>query len=236
MVHGQNPYQASTNFEKSLHAALKAWYAQPGDQLETRVSGYVIDIVRDGLLIEIQTRNFSAIKRKLARLLEKHPVRLVYPIAQEKWIVRQSAVGELTNRRRSPKRGCSVDLFYEMVRISKLVPHPNLTIEVLLTRQEEILRDDGKGSWRRRGWSIYDRHLLEVMDSIVLQSVADFSDLLPPGLPQPFTNRQLAAAIHRRLSMAQKMTYTLGKMGGIEEVGKIGNARLYQVNSTSKRY
>ncbi len=119
-----------------------------------------------------------------------------------------------------------------MVYISKLVPHPNLTIEVLLTRQEEILRDDGRGSWRRQGWSIYDRHLLEVVDSIVLRSVADFRDLLPSELPQPFTNRQLAAAIHRRRSMAYRITYTLSKMGGIEEVGKIGNARLYQKNST----
>ena len=49
--------------EMALHAALKAWYAQPGDLLETKVDGYVVDIVRDGgaELIEIQTRNFSAI-------------------------------------------------------------------------------------------------------------------------------------------------------------------------------
>ena len=39
--------------EKSLHASVKTWYAGPEDQLETKVDGYVIDIVRaDDLLVE----------------------------------------------------------------------------------------------------------------------------------------------------------------------------------------
>ena len=66
--------------EKSLHAALKDWYASPGDLTEHPVDGYVVDLVRGNELIEIQTRNFAAIKRKLSQLLEEHPVRLVHPI------------------------------------------------------------------------------------------------------------------------------------------------------------
>ena len=41
--------------EKPLHASLKQWYARPGDRFEVAVGGFVIDIVRDDLLIEIQT-------------------------------------------------------------------------------------------------------------------------------------------------------------------------------------
>jgi hypothetical protein len=48
--------------ETSLHSALKAWYARPGDRFEVFIDGFYIDIVRSELLIEIQTRNFSAIK------------------------------------------------------------------------------------------------------------------------------------------------------------------------------
>jgi hypothetical protein len=51
--------------EKSLHAALKKWYTQPGDQLEIRVDGYIIDLVRGDLLVEVQTGSFSPLKRKL---------------------------------------------------------------------------------------------------------------------------------------------------------------------------
>ena len=74
--------------EKPLHASLKAWYAQPGDRFEVPVGGFVIDIVRDDVLLEIQTGSFASIKSKLAKLLESHQIRLIYPIAEEKWIVR----------------------------------------------------------------------------------------------------------------------------------------------------
>jgi len=49
-----------------------------------------MDIVREAGLIEIQTRNLAALRRKLHALLQHHPVRLMYPIAQEKWIVRKT--------------------------------------------------------------------------------------------------------------------------------------------------
>src|SRR3982751_5857292 len=98
--------------EKPLHASLKRWYARPGDRFEVPVDGFVIDIVREDLLIEIQTRNFSAINSKLRRLTNSHQVRLIYPIIQEKYIVRSaSANSGLDVRRKSPKRGRLEDLF-----------------------------------------------------------------------------------------------------------------------------
>ncbi len=92
--------------EKSLHAALKVWYAQPDDRFEVVVDGSVIDIVRGDLLVEIQTRGFAALKRKLEKLVGSHTVRLVYPIAVEKWIVRLSDDGVAQQgRRKSPSTG-----------------------------------------------------------------------------------------------------------------------------------
>ena len=89
--------------EKPLHASLKEWYAQPGDQFEVAVDGFVIDIVRDDLLLEIQTGNFASIKSKLTDLARAHRIRLIYPIAQEKWIVklarRMTAVEQLAASR-----------------------------------------------------------------------------------------------------------------------------------------
>ena len=102
--------------EKPLHEALKRWYAQPGDMFEVPVDGFVADIVRGDLLIEIQTRNFTSIKRKLEKLLINHPVRLVYPIPREKWITKLAADGNSpVSRRRSPKRGAYEEVFWEPV-------------------------------------------------------------------------------------------------------------------------
>ena len=41
--------------EGPLHAALKAWYRQPGDGVEVPVDCSQVDLVRGGLLVEIQT-------------------------------------------------------------------------------------------------------------------------------------------------------------------------------------
>jgi hypothetical protein len=215
--------------ETSLHAALKAWYAQPGDLLETPVDGYVVDIVRGDLLIEIQTRNFSALKAKLDRLLADHPVRLVYPLAHERWILRVAADGQtVLARRKSPRRGGLEHLFTELVRLPNLVAHPNFTLEVLFIQEEQIWRNDGRGSWRRKHWSIADRRLLGVLESRQLATPQDFLDLLPPGLPQPFTSAELAQALGRPSHLAHKMVYCLRAMGVIETVGKRGRAWLYR--------
>ena len=216
--------------EDSLHAALKAWYAQPGDQLECEVDGYVIDLVRGDLLVEVQTGNFSAIKRKLATLLESHPIRLVYPIPSERWIVRISGDGaSVLGRRKSPKHGQVTDVFRELVRIPVLVQHPNFSLEVLLTREEVVWREDGKGSWRRGGRSIADRRLLEVISRFVFESPDDFHAFIPADLPLIFTVPDLARHTCQPSYLAGKMAYCLREMGVIEVVGKHGRALAYQV-------
>lgn len=213
--------------ENSLHAALKTWYGRAGDRFEANVDGFIIDIHRGDLLIEIQTRHFHLLKHKLEALLPDHPMRLVHPIPREKWIVRQSAAGGFIGRRKSPRRGRAIDAFYELVHISHLLSHPNLSVELLLTQQDEILRDDGRGSWRRKRWSVFDRQLLYVQEQVALESVTDYCTLLPTNLPRTFTNRELASALDCRLNLAQKITYTLRRMGGIAVAGKRGNAYLH---------
>ncbi len=217
--------------EKSLHAALKAYYAQPGDALECELDGYVIDILRPEphQCIEIQTRSLAKMKPKLHTLLDRHPIRVIYPIPQERWIVRVDRDGVITSRRKSPKRGTVYHLFPELVSFPSLILHPNLTLEALLIRDEEVWIDDGRGSWRRKRWSIADRRLLEVVQPISLASAADFAALLPRDLPAEFDSRDLAQAIRQPRSLAQKMTYCLREMGALRISGKRGNTLVYQL-------
>ena len=213
--------------ENPLHSALKAWYARPGDCFEVPVDGFVVDIVRGGLLVEVQTANFSAIGRKLAGLAATHPVRLVYPIAAEKWIVRLDADGRALSRRRSPKRGAVVQVFAELVRIPRLPAHPNFSLDVLLTREEEVRRYEEGRAWRRKGWVICERRLIEVTGHRLFSTPADLAALLPPELPEPFTTADVAAAGPHPRWLAQKMAYCLRQMGAIRQAGKRGNALLY---------
>jgi hypothetical protein len=215
--------------EKPLHASLKQWYARPGDRMEVAVDGFVIDIVRDDLLVEIQTGSFAAIRSKLTSLVQSHQVRLIYPIAQEKWIVRPAAEeGRRAVRRKSPKRGRLEDLFWEMVSIPQLLANRNFSFEVLMIREEEARRYEGKRLWRRRGWGIEERRLLEVLDRRLFQDTADWRGLLPGAL-ESFTTTDLAAATDTGVTLAQKMAYCLRNAGVIESIGRRGRANLYRV-------
>jgi hypothetical protein len=215
--------------ENSLHAGLKELYAQPGDHLEAKVDGYVIDILREDTLIEIQTGSFSKLKKKLAKLCETHKVLLVHPIAEEKWIVRIDKNGEPAGRRKSPKSGRAEEIFRELVYLPHLMANENFALEILLIQQEEVLMDDGKGSWRRKGWSVANQRLLEVRDQMRFDTREDFLRLLPDGLADSFTNRELATAAKLPLRLAQKMSYTLEKMGVVARSGQRGSAHLFNI-------
>jgi hypothetical protein len=212
--------------EQQLHAGLKHWLAEPGDRFEQLVDNYHIDILRETVLIEIQTANFSALRHKLNNLLRDHAVLLVYPIPETKWIVRQTKRGRKLTRRRSPKRGRVENLFDELLYIPEIACHPNFKFCVLLTQQEEIWRDDGGGSWRRKHWSIADRILLEVTGRVDFHGGADYLALIPSGLTTPFTHRQLAEALKAPIWLTTRMSYCLRKMGLLQVCGKRGRELL----------
>ena len=215
--------------EKSLHAELKQWYAQPNDRFEVPVDGYVIDIVRDNLLIEIQTRGFASMKRKLLKLTKTHPVQLVYPTAQEKWIVKLAGDEQTEqSRRKSPKRGTVYEVFRELVSFPQLLANPNFSLHVLLIQEEEARRYDGRRGWRRKGWVTHERRLLAVIDEYRFTTPAEMQALLPMALDNPFTTVDLAQALDQPRWLTQKIAYCLREMGAIEQVGKQGNAILYQ--------
>ena len=215
--------------EKPLHASLKQWYARPGDRFEVPVDGFVIDIVRDDLLIEIQTRNFASINSKLCKLTRSYQVRLVYPVVQEKWIVRSATNGGRTAvRRKSPKRGRLEDLVWELVSIPQLLSNPNFSLEVLMIREEELRRYESKRRWRSKGWVVEGRRLVDVLDRRLFGASSDWLTFVPAGL-ESFTTKDLAAIADTRRDLAQKMAYCLRHTRMIELIGRQGRANLYRV-------
>ncbi len=216
--------------ESSLHDSIKEWYFKTGDKLEENIGRYIIDIVRGEVLIEIQTNNFSTIKQKLEDLLKSHKVRLVYPIHRMKWIVRlEKSNLKIISRRKSPKKGRVEEIFSELVYIPDLLNEKNFSLEVVLVHSEELLVNDGKGSWRRKGWSIHDRRLLKVIDKKDFNSAENLRELLPKDLPPKFTTLDLATSLAIRISLARKMVYCLRKIEVISVIGKKGRMLLYSL-------
>jgi hypothetical protein len=214
--------------ECSLHSEIKKVYSLPGDQFEVKLGNYIVDILRENLLIEVQTKNFSALKEKLRVLTENHQVRLVYPLAEKKWITHVTKDQVVLNRRKSPKKGRLTDLFRELVMIPYMIGEENFSLEVLFIDEEEVRCDDGRGSWRRRGVSIKERKLLKVNVRILFQTKADYLKILPEGLNEVFTNRELAKLAKISVRTARQITYCLRKGGVVQLAGKKGRELVFQ--------
>ncbi len=209
--------------EQPLHAELKAWYARDGGEVEVPVDGYVVDVVRDSLLIEIQTTGFAGVKRKLSRLSAVHPLLLVYPVATERWLVTREGT-----QRKSPQHGTVLHLMDALVSVPHLALCPNFSLEVALIHERVVRHRDARRSWRRRGWVVDERQLIAVVHTRRFEGAADFAALLPAALPQLFTTADLAHALGCRRQLAQRMVYCLREMGALAVVGKSRRALLYR--------
>ena len=102
-------------------------------------------------------------RRKLDALLDEHPIRIVHPIAAEKWIRKIDDDGTVVSRRRSPKRGIAADVCSELTSFPSLLSHPNFSLEVLLVQEEEVRRPD-PGAWRKKGWRVAERRLVGILE------------------------------------------------------------------------
>ncbi|HST43114.1 MAG TPA: hypothetical protein VLK58_26550 [Conexibacter sp.] len=215
--------------EGPLHAAVKLALAQPGDRMEVKVDRFVIDLVRaDGELVEVQTGGFGPLGPKLDALLDDHRVRIVHPVAAERRIVRVGEGGEVLSARRSPRRATIVELFDKLVTFPSLLAHPNLTLEVLLGREDHI-RGSEPVRVRRRTRDPGERRLVEVIDRVELRTPADLLGALPPLPAEPFTTRELGALLRSPTVLAQRAVYCMRLMELIEPAGKRGRAPLHRL-------
>jgi hypothetical protein len=233
--HAETPAIGTLN-EGALHAQLKDWYQRPGDRIEQLVDGFVVDIARGNLLVEIQTGSFAPLRRKLDLLTQRHQVRLVAPIPLSRKIIRLSDEGEVLSARRSPRQGRAEDIFNLLVSIPSLLCRPRFELELVLTHQEELRVYRQGRAFRRHGWVVVGRQLVSVERCVRIACPCDAADLLPAGLPELFDTAELAKASTVERRLAQQMTYCLRAMGVLETAGKRGNALVHRRVEPERRF
>ncbi len=184
----------------------------------------MIDVVRDDLLVEIQTGSFAAMGNKLDRLLAAHRVLLVHPIAASTHLVKPDG-----SRRKSPKKGSVYNLFDELVSIPTLLDHPHLELEIAVVAQEKQLEADPTKRRGRGGWRTVDRRLVEVLQQHRFATVSDLVALLPADLPAEFTTADIAVGAGVGRDIAQRMAYCFRALEYFVQTGRTRAGYTYRL-------
>ena len=144
--------------EKTMHAVLKNYYAPDEDMHEIPIENYVADIYTGTEIIEIQTRAMNRMRKKLETFLPLYPVTIVYPIPREKWLYWiDEETGEVSQKRKSPKKGNPYQAFIELYKIRPYLSNPNLHLRLALIDMEEYRLLNGWSKDKKKGSERYDR-------------------------------------------------------------------------------
>ena len=217
--------------EKTVHAVLKK-YLVPNEKChEIKCGRYVADILIDGEIMEIQTANFNRLRDKLKEFLKDKEVTIVYPIPHIKWLIWiDEKTGELSDRRRSPKKGSYYEVFHELYKIKMFLKANNLHFRLILMDVEEYRLLNGYSLDKKRGSQRYDRIPVELVEDKLLNTKEDFKELVPEELQEPFTVKMFQKATKLSLKKAGTAVHVLAYLGVIKQVGKEKNAYLYERN------
>jgi len=219
--------------EKTLHAVLKHYYEPDEANHEIKIGSFVADIVTNssqapavGEIIEIQTRSFDKLRKKLLEFLEIGPVIVVYPIPKTKWLLWiDEETGEITKKRKSPKQGQIYDVILELYKIKPFLIHPNFRLCIVLIDLEEYRYLNGWSKDKKKGSTRCDRVPIDIVEEVYINSIADYMKFIPKGLNHQFTSKDYRDAAKTSLRTSQTALNILHYIGVVKRVGKQG--RLY---------
>lgn len=214
--------------EKTVHSVLKSYYSPDSLFHEIKIGGFVADICDGHDIIEIQTRQFNKLRKKLTVFLDYYPVTIVYPVPYTKWIRWVNPeTGEISSPRKSPKSGVPYAIFPELYKIKDYLLIPNLRLKIVMLNLEEYRFLDGWSKDRKKGSTRCDRIPSDIVDEINITCQEDYGLLLPDKLGNSFTSGDYKKASGLSLAGSQTALNILHYLGIVDRIGKKGRSYLY---------
>lgn len=214
--------------EKTIHSVIKRYLSPDSIYHEVKIAGFVADIFDGSHIIEIQTRDFNKLRKKLSAFLKEYPVTIVYPAPAIKWLRWVNPeTGEITSPRKSPKVGACYSVFPELYKIKDFLTEPGLSLKIMMIDMEEYRYLDGWSRDRKRGSTRCDRLPVNLADEIVVAGIRDYQKLIPASLDSEFTSKDFKSASGLSLGASQTALNVLNYVGAVERTGKSGRAYLY---------
>ena len=215
--------------EKTLHAVLKNYIEPDRSRQEVPLLGYVADIFDGERITEIQTRNFYGMKKKLAVFLDAYPVTVVYPVPRNKYICWiDPATGEISDRRKSPKKPHLQEMAHELIHILPHLEHPNLTFRIMYVDVCDYRLKNGWDETGKRGSERQERIPEGYAGDIYISCIDDYRIFIPEDLPEEFTLKEYRKCAGVTEKCARRMIYILMKLDLLTRPRKEGRAYIYR--------
>ena len=229
LINGRTQHGIGTLGERTLHSVLKHYFESDSSFHEQKIGRYVADILKDGEITEIQTRQFSSLRNKLSAYMENYNINVVFPIAAEKfisWIDPES--GEISERHKSPKRGQPWDILRELYALRPIMPLKNVRFTLVFCSMEEYRLLTGRSRDKKSfGASRYERIPTELSGILTLEQPSDFAMLIPDTLPERFTAAEFAKSAKMTRRTAGYALLTLISLGIIEHTETVKKTYIY---------
>ncbi len=213
--------------EKSIHGILKEYFSPSEKCKEVKIEGMIADVFTGSEILEIQTKSFEKMRKKLSVFLELYPVTIIYPIIRKKEIILVSeATGEVLRKRKSPVTGAPAFIFKELYKLKPFLSNPNLKFHIVVMDAEDYRIDVKNG---RKSYTKIDSLPTKIIEEKTISGIADYEGWLPGSLSETFTSKDLAKNLKVNIEISRSMLNVLHHIGVVKRVGKIGNSILYSL-------
>ena len=223
--------------EKKLHKILKYYFEPDKNYHEIKVGGYVADIRRENLIIEIHCGSFASIRDKINYYLENcrddkiifvHPVLAVRHMC---WIDKQT--GESSRISSSPKF-TGIYKFYEQIYyIKDYIGNEKFNLKLLLLEILEYKFLDGWGKFKKNNATKIDKIPMAIVGEENFNLKKDYLKFIPSKLIDKggFTAKELSGESEVKGRPVYSFINAMRKTGIIAETGKKGRSIYYTVNT-----
>ena len=214
-----------TKKERTLHQYLKYYFCNESIYHEQKLKGYIVDILKDNQIIEIQTSAFNAMRKKLETLLNDYPINIVYPIIVERTLYNFDEEGVLLNIRKSPKKEHPLKIGKELYKINNLLNHPNLTFTLVLLKVYEE-RIPYINRYKQKRTTRINQIPYELIEVINLNTNSDFINLIP--FDTEFTSNDFKKKVKLSPRDTSSSLLALRTLNVVEIVRKDGKKYIYK--------
>lgn len=213
--------------EKSLHGILKFYLDSDSTHHEVPLpTGTVADIFDGNTVTEIQTGNYTALAKKLPKILSDYPVHVYCPLIRDRYLYTMDPeTGSMEGGRKSPEHADKVTSLVALAYLDRFLDHRHFTLTFLLV-DADAYRTPTVG--RRKGKKL-DLIPINIVDAWTVTGREDYKGLLPT-LPSVFQAKDFYKKARLRGRKASLCLKLLRESGTVVQVGKEKNAFLYQIN------